>query len=592
MSHRRAAFVSILPLLLVACTDGSSDSSKTAASKTGTASDEGSGSTGATRVAPTTAIRFSDITAESGITFRHDNGWDGTSYRVVETVNGGVAFLDFDGDGFLDLYLTSGRKIDVGSNAPKNALYRGRGDGTFEDVSTISGTDDSSFSLGACIADVDGDGRPDIYVTNDGPNRLYRNLGSGKFEDVAKKLGVASDSMDAGAVFFDMDSDGDLDLYVASYVTDERADQKPAISFGTPSYWPPRNYAGSPDRLYENRGGEGFVDVSESSGIRNVTPGRGLGVVAQDLNGDGHSDIYVANDMTLNFLFVGDGKGKFEEVALEAGVAAGFEGRDQGSMGVTVADFDADGLPDLCVTNYFQQLNNLFRSTEAGIFDDIVQASGVARDNSRDVSWGVGFHDFDSDGWRDLFVVNGHLNPYAEKLDDGSTYRQRDRLFRNTGGGVFVDVSSSCGDIASIERVGRGAAFGDIDNDGDIDIVVSNSGDLPVLLRNDSPPTHGWLFVRLVGDKGNRDGVGARVTITVGGETRSSTRTSSDSYLGSNDPRLHFGIGASETVDELRVRWADGSEQSHKSIPANRLVVAKKSSAGFDVQELKPGAPR
>jgi len=576
-------------VIVVGCGGGSSSgdgasSGHGASSGDGASSSDGTSSVDARTVPP--FPRFADITATSGVTFRHDNGFDGTSYRIVETVNGGVGLLDFDGDGHLDIYFTNARRLRHDGAAPRNALYRGNGDGTFVDVSARSGTDDDALTLGCSIADVDGDGRPDIYVTNDGPNRLYRNLGGGRFEDIAARSGVAGGSMAAGSAFLDMDGDGDLDLYVASYAVDAKTDQSPAVVRGAPSYWPPLNYAAAADHLYENRGDGTFADVSATSGIRAVDGGRGLGVLTADIDGDGEQDIYVANDMTANFFFKGDGEGKFEELGLELGTATGFEGDDQGSMGVALGDYDRDGMMDLFVTNYLAQTNNLFRAVRPDLFQDVAQVAGVSLRNRQDVSWGVGFVDFDADGWRDLFVVNGHLNPHTEKLAAGTSYPQRDRLWRNRGDGGFAEVTDDVGDLATLVRVGRGAAFGDIDNDGDVDIIIVHSSGPPAILRNDGDGGGSWAMIRLLGAARNRDAIGARVTVLAGGARQTFVRSSAASYVSADDPRIHVGLGAAGGIERIDVRWADGSTQTWTGLPARRLIVLEQGEEGFEVTGL------
>jgi len=530
-------------------------------------------------------VTFADATRSSGITFQRDNGFDGQSWRVVETVNGGVAVLDADGDGLLDIYFTNARKIDPGSPPPANALYRGRGDLKFEDVTARSGTGDTALSMGCSVADVDGDGRPDIYVTNLGANRLYRNLGAGRFEDIAARAGLASDSMDAGSAFFDMDHDGDLDLYVASYVNDTRTEHPPFVFRGVLGYWPPVNYEPALDHLYENTGGR-FVDVSTKSGIRDVETGRGLGVIVSDFNRDGHPDIFVANDLSANFMFLGDGKGRFEETAFLNGTAFGENGDSLGSMGVDSADFDSDGRPDLVVTNYYNQPNNLYRAMAANEYAEMALISGIAAGNLPEVSWGVHFADFDNDGREDLFVANGHLNPGAREITDSTSYEQVNRVFRNAGGGRFEDVGRSCGQALTVSQVGRGSSAADFDNDGDLDLLIANSFGPPQLLRNDVVPSQSWILVHLIGSARNSGAIGARVTVTTGGHRQWRERRSSASYLSVNDPRLHFGLGAATKIDRLEVLWPDGSVEVHENLPARRLLTVRQGEAEVEVGEL------
>ena len=531
---------------------------------------------------------FTDIVREAGIGFQHDNGFDGKRYRVVETVNGGVALLDYDRDGFIDIYFTNGRKIDAGSSPPRDALLRNNGDGTFTDVTELAGVGDEYLTLGVSVADVDGDGNPDIYITNLGPNRLYRNNGNGTFTDVAPRAGIASETMDSGSAFLDMEGDGDLDLYVASYVIDSGKDHPPCMVRSVPGYWPPRNYPASQHKLFENQGDGRFVDVSKSSGILDVEPGRGLGVLSGDFNDDGKADVYVANDTTANFMFLGDGNGRFRDAALLNGTALGDDGDEQGSMGVDAQDYDGDGKQDLCVTNYQDEINNLFRWASAESYDEMARLAGIADGTLPQVAWGVGLVDLDNDGWRDLFIANGHLNPGAHEMDESTTYAQPKRIFRNLTNGRFEDVAARAGSAVQMPRVSRGAAFGDLDNDGDIDVVVIESSGSPQVLRNEGGNRLGWCIVELIGSGLNRDGIGARVTISAGGIVQVAERRSSGSYLSANDPRLHFGLGSAERVDRIEVRWPDGKRDVHETLPARKLIRVTKGQPKPEAVDLRP----
>ena len=531
---------------------------------------------------PTAAFAFTDVAEAARIDFEHTNGFDGQRYRVVETVNGGVALLDHDADGLLDIYFTNGRKLEPGARPATDALFRNEGDGSFRDVTADSGLGDDLMSLGCAVADVDGNGFPDIHVTNDGPDRLYRNDGRGKFTDVAAEVGIAGEGMKGGSAFLDMDVDGDLDLYVAGYVIDTTR-HEPCRVRTAPGYCPPRNYPAAPHRLYENREGR-FVDVSEASGIRAAGAGRGLGVIAADFNDDGHADIYVANDTTANFMFLGDGKGRFVEVGALNGTGYGDQGQELGSMGLAAEDYDGDGRLDLCVTNYADEIDNLYRSTGPEQFVEMARHAGVAAGSIPDVAWGVGLFDFDGDGWRDLFIANGHLNPHTALMIESTSYAQPKRIFRNTGKGGFERIS--CGPHTDAPRVSRGASFGDIDNDGDVDVVVVEANGRPELLRNDAPAAS-WCLVALVGAGKNRDAIGARVKLTAGGRTQVAERRSSGSYLSANDPRLHFGLGSASSIDLLEVRWPSGRKETHEGLPARKLIRITEGQAAHEV--LEPG---
>ncbi len=577
IAPRFARLTWLLALAGLSCT-GLSCTRKDPASSTG-----GSKET-VERAASVSFVTFEDVTAASGITFQRDNGFDGKSWRVVETVNGGVAVLDYDGDGLLDVYFTNGRKMRPGSPPPANALYRNRGGMKFEDVTSESGTGDSSLSMGCSVADVDGDGRPDIYVTNLGPNRLYRNLGTGAFEEIAAAAGVASESMDAGCAFLDMDRDGDLDLYVASYVNDTRTEHPPLVFRGVPGYWPPLNYEPALDHLYENTGDGKFVDVSTKSGIRDAGVGRGLGVIVSDFNGDGLPDLFVANDLSANFMFLGDGTGRFEESAFLNGTAFGEDGNPLGSMGLDSADFDADGLVDLVVTNYHNQPNNLYRAIAENEYEEMALIGGIGAGTLPEVSWGVHFADFDHDGREDLFVANGHLNPGAREIVDTTSYEQVNRMFRNVGRGRFQDVGRGGGEALAVSQVSRGSSAADLDNDGDLDLVIANSNGPPQLLRNDVPPSRSWALIELLGSGHNLDAIGARVSVTSDGRKQWRERRSSASYLSVNDPRLHFGLGDTSTIDRLEVRWPDGKVEVHEDLPVRRVLTVRQGDGKVGVR--------
>ncbi len=532
-------------------------------------------------------VILTDIAGTSGVDFRHENGHDGQRFRIAETITGGLALLDFDGDGALDIYFTSGQRIEPGTRPARNALYRGRGDGTFEDVSARSGTDDTSHSLGCSVADIEGDGDPDILVTNLGPNRLYRNNGDGTFTDIAREAGIAGDAMHTGCAFFDMDHDGDLDVYIAAYAVDARKDFAPCLVRGYKGYCAPKDYKPAPHYLYENLGDGKFRDVSEESGIRAGEPGRGLGVIAADFNSDGHPDLYVANDTTANYMLLGDGKGRFSDVALLNGTAFGEEGGEMGSMGVDAADYDGDGRLDIAVTNYQNQMNNLYRAVVGGqLYEERARLTGIARAPQPEVAWGVGLVDFDNDGWRDLFIANGHLNPEVRSWDDSTSYEQGKKLYRNINGKRFEDYADRTGEAMKRRRVSRGAAFGDLDNDGDPDVVMNPSVGGAELLRNDGGERAGWCMVQLVGDGKNRDAIGARATVTAGGRSQWGERRSSSGYLSAGDPRLHFGLGTARAVDQLEVRWPSGKVETHRNLPANRLLTVSEGQTAVEASEL------
>lgn len=553
---------------------------------------------GCTREAEKTAVSsapfaFVDATSDLQPIFLHDNGFDGKRFRVAETINGGVALLDYDRDGRLDIFFTNANRLEAEGQPARCVLYNQTAEGKFEDVSKAAGVDDDGFSFGCSVADITGDGFPEILVTRWGANRLYKCRGDGTFVDIANEAGVAGNAMQTGSAFLDMDRDGDLDLYVASYAVDAGPEFPPLIVRGVTGYWPPRNYAPAPHHLYENLGEGKYVDVSEKSGIRAVSdPGRGLGVVAADFNSDGNADLYVANDMSANFMFLGDGKGRFQEAGFVNGTALGDLGEELGSMGIAVGDYDGDAALDLCVTNYQNQVNNFYRGGKSGVYEDLARVVGISEGVLPEVSWGVGFADFDQDGWLDLFIGNGHLNPYTQQMDQSTSYAQPKVIFRNLQGRKFQNVSKNSGAIVVRPAVVRGAAFGDLDNDGDVDIVLVNTLGPAEMLRNETIRPGAWAQVRLQGADSNRDAVGARVTIRNGDKVQIVERMSSSSYLSVNDPRLHFGLGQATQIDHLEVRWPRGHVSTYSALPVRKLLVLSESTPDHVAEDLIRNLPR
>lgn len=530
------------------------------------------GSTSTVAPPPREFTVLTDVTARSGVDFRSENGFDGENWRVVETITGGLAIADFDGDGRLDLFFTCGRRLTPGDSPVTDRLYAGNGDGTFRDRTREAGVGDPGFSLGCSVADVDGDGDLDLFVTADGPDRLYFNDGQGRFTERAAEAGVAGEGMSTGSAFLDADGDGDLDLYVATYAHEEKESYPPALLRGIASYWPPRNYPGRADHFYENLGDGTFRNRSEASGIRAVEPERGLGVIASDLDGDGKVDLFVANDMGPNFMFLGDGKGHFTEEGFFNGTALGETGEALGSMGVAVSDVDGDGRLDLAVTNYQDQLNNLYRGLDERRFVMLGRTSGFAAGSLSEVGWGILFADLDLDGLEDAVLVNGHLNPNAHLLNDGTRYAQPDRILKNRGGGRFEDVSEKAGVALAEARVSRGVASGDLDGDGDLDLVITHSEGAPRILLGEPPPGRHWLAVRLRGRGKNRGAIGARVSLELAGRVLVRERRSSESYLSSSSPLLHFGLGKHAGPVRLVVRWPEGDVREVEVPAVDRVV--------------------
>ncbi|MHC4229322.1 MAG: CRTAC1 family protein [Planctomycetota bacterium] len=522
---------------------------------------------------PGDSIVFNDVTKETGITFRHTDGSSGKRY-IMETVAGGLALFDYDNDGDVDIYFLNGAplkgaKFDV---PPKNALYRNEGNWKFTDVTDRARVGDTGYGLGVAAGDYDNDGDLDIYVNNHGPNVLYRNNGDGTFTDVTKKTGVVNGShTGAGACFLDMDKDGDLDLYVSSYFDFSYEKHRTGVADGFPVYIGPASFPAAPDVLYRNNGDGTFTDVSKSSGVAEHVSW-GMGMVCGDYDNDGDTDIYVANDGAGNFLFKNDGTGKFEEVGLITGVAYDIHGDGQGSMGVDFGDYDNDGLLDFYVTSYQGQLATLYKNLGDDAFDDVTRLTGAGEGTVSNVTWGTGLADFDNDGDRDIFVACGHLLDNVDLFDDRSTYFETNVLLMNNGDGKFVNASKQSGDGMKVKLSSRGAGFDDLDNDGDVDVVILNSRWEPTILRNDSPSKGHWLQVRLQGVKTNRDGIGAQVKVVAGDLTLIDEVHSGRGYQSHYGTRLHFGLGASEKVDRIEVRWIGGPVDVFENVAVDRIL--------------------
>ena len=524
-------------------------------------------------------IRFTRVTDEAGIRFRHFNGATGEKH-LVETMGGGTAFFDYDNDGNLDIYFVNGALLTVGgvSNPdalqPINRLYRNNGDATFSDMTQPAGVGDTGYGIGCCIADYNNDGNRDLFITNFGRNVLYRNNGDGTFTDVTTDAGIVGEShFSAGCAFADYDNDGWLDLVVINYVFVDLETELDCSQAGIPAYCRPEDFAPEPDVLYRNNGDGTFTDVTQKAGITAL--GRGLGAIWTDANNDGWLDLYIANDREPNFLYRNNGDGTFRELGELHGIARNEHGDVESSMGIDTADYDNDGDFDVILTHYQAETNTLYQNDGDGVFWDVTAQSRLSEPTLLPLAWGTGFADFDNDGWLDLFFANGHLQDNIKQLEEIGVYKQQNQLFRNRGDGTYTDVSDVSGDGMLIEKSSRGAIFGDYDNDGDLDILVTNINDTPDLLRNDTSPVHHWLGIKLVGKKSNRDGIGAKVTLQRGDTRLLREVKSGTSYLSQNAHRISVGLGTTERVDRIVVRWQSGIQDVIEDVQCNQFLTIR-----------------
>lgn len=520
------------------------------------------------------AIRFTDVTGRTGIDFVHTDGGTGQRY-IVETVSAGLATFDYNGDGRTDILFLNGRELSnsIGSaQTTRNALYRNEGDWKFSDVTSEAGLTNAAYQLGVCVGDYDNDGDADIYLNNFGPNILYRNNGNGKFTDVTKEAGVGGGAhTGAGACFLDIEGDGDLDLFAGSYIDFSISKHQPRSINGHPAYAGPMVYGPVPSKLFRNNGNGAFTDISNESGIASRA-GTAMGVVCADYDDDGDTDIIVGNDAMANFVWKNDGKGKFDEVGLTSGLAYDLNGIGQGTMGVECGDYNNDGRLDFYMTSYQKQWAILYKNLGRGFFDDVTSQTGAGTSTYNEVEWGAGLADLDLDGDRDLFIACGHLQDNIHLWDDSARFEAPNIVLENDGRGKFRDVTSQAGEAMKVRLSSRGAAFDDLDNDGDIDAVILNSRARPTLLRNDSERGNHWLIVRPRGTRGNRDGVGARVTITAGELKLVAEVHSGRGYQSHYGMYPHFGLGPRKRVDRIEVRWIGGGRDVLEGVAADHIV--------------------
>jgi enediyne biosynthesis protein E4 len=528
------------------------------------------------------SLRLVDVAAQAGLDLVNVSGGPNKDF-IVDANGNGAAFFDYDRDGDLDALIVNGsmrERIESGGDAMVG-LFQNDGAGHFRDVTAASGFARRGWGSGVCIADIDNDGADDVYVTAFGADAVWRNTGKGTFADVTTRAGIDETGWGTSCAFADYDRDGDLDLYVANYVKfDASIPARGATAncrfMATDVFCGPKRLPGDPDVLYRNNGDGTFSDVSTSAGI--VDPGYyGFGVVFTDLTGDGWPDIFVANDSVPNLFFRNRGNGTFVEDGLASGTALSGDGRPQAGMGADAGDFNNDGLIDLVVTNFSHDYNTLYEAGPAGIFTDRSYATGIASTAGPYLGWGVKFVDLDNDGRLDIFIANGHVYPQVDAHGLGTRYLQRKQVFLNDGK-RFLHATMEIGGGLLLEKSSRGAAFGDYDNDGDIDVLVINMNDRPTLLRNDSPPSNHWITIRLTGTKSNRDGIGARIKVEAGKRVQTSIVRGDGSYLSHSDVRAHFGLAEATRIDRIEIRWPSGLVETATGLAANQFYVAREGS--------------
>jgi len=526
---------------------------------------------------PPSTIQFVDAAEQAGLTLLNVCGGESKDY-IVEVNGNGAALFDYDNDGDLDALIVNGSTLPGMRRGgdPMVALFRNDGTGRFDDVTGPSEVRARGWGMGACVADYDNDGFQDAYVTAFGPNVLLRNNGDGTFTDSTARAGVGDARWSTNCAFGDYDRDGHLDLYVSNYLTfregavPSRGTSSGCSYAGLDVMCGPKGLDGEADVLYRNKGDGTFTDVTRAAGI--VDPGLyGFGVVFSDLDGDGWPDVFVANDSVPNLLFRNNRNGTFSETGLASGLALSGDGKPQAGMGADAADYDGDGRLDIFVTHFSGDYNTLYQNSAAGFFTDVSHQAGVVPRSLSYLGWGTGFGDFDNDGLLDLFVANGHVYPQVDAARGGSTYRQCNQLFRNAGNGRFREVTEDPGGGLAIEKSSRGAALGDLDNDGDLDVLVINMNDRPTLLRNDTGSGNRWVTVKLVATGGNRDAIGARAWMEQDGRFQIADVRSGGSYLSHNDMRLHFGLGARTAVPPLIVQWPDGAVERFEGLASNAI---------------------
>jgi hypothetical protein len=534
-------------------------------------------------------VSFVNIAKEAGLNVKTIFGSEHKNKYLLETTGCGVAFYDYDNDGWLDIFLVNGTRLEgfPSGQQPTNHLFKNNRDGTFTDVTIMAGLVHSGWGQGVCVGDYDNDGNDDLFVAYFGKNVLYHNNGDGTFTDATDKAGVGGNGKrwNTGCAFVDYDRDGRLDLFVANYIDLDLAtapvpESGPCLYKGVMVACGPPGLNGGKNILFHNNGDGTFTDVSQSSGILQANGTYGLGVLTGDFDNDGWPDIYVANDSTASALYQNQKNGKFKDIALDAGCALSADGKPQAGMGVSAVDYDLDGNLDIVKTNFAGDTPSLYHNLGGASFEDTTFQAGLGK-HTQYLGWGCGFFDFDNDGWADILICNGHVYPEVEQLRTEAGYAQRKLLYRNLRNGRFEDVSSEGGPGISNPSASRGCAFGDFDNDGDIDFVVNCVNDFPQLIRLDSTLKHNWLKVRTIGTKSNRSGIGCRLRCVVqmpgeaGRHQQIDEVRSGGGYFSQSDLRVHFGLGKAEKVDLLEIRWPSGTVDALKDLKVNQLIFVK-----------------
>ncbi|HVH70613.1 MAG TPA: CRTAC1 family protein, partial [Candidatus Dormibacteraeota bacterium] len=534
-------------------------------------------------------VTFLDVARDAGLNAKTIYGGEHRNKYLLETTGCGVAFYDYDNDGWLDIFLVNGTKLEgfPAGQEPTNHLFKNNRDGTFADVTVKAGLVHSGWGQGVCVGDYDNDGFDDLFVTYFGKNVLYHNNGNGTFTDVSQKAGVAGTGKrwNTGCAFVDYDRDGRLDLFVANYIdmdlkTAPVPESGPCLYKGVMVACGPPGLQGGKNILYHNNGDGTFTDVSEKSGILKASGTYGLGVLTADLDNDGWPDIYVANDSTASALYENKKNGTFTDIALEAGCALSPDGKPQAGMGISAADYDLDGNLDLVKTNFAGDTPSLYHNLGCANFEDTTFQGGLGK-HTQYLGWGCGFFDMDNDGWPDILICNGHVYPEVEQLKTEAGYPQRKLVYKNLRNGRFDDVSYDAGPGISVPVAARGCALGDFDNDGDLDVVVNTVNDLPQLLRCDSTAGNNWIKIKTLGTKSNRSGIGARIKCVTHPPDEKNAHSQIDEvrsgggYFSQNDLRVHFGIGKAEKVELLEIRWPSGFLETLKDIRPNQVIFVK-----------------